>query len=201
MACSAEFELGFKDGFTDYLYAGGTGEPPPVPPRCLWNLDYRTPRGRQAADDWFAGFRCGAAVVRENGYREKMLLPSSLSTSKPAVPPAVPMQLQPGEPFEVIPTPISPSASTLSTPAAEKTGGPVDPPLRMVPAPLSLAPLTQPDDKSDGLVEPPPKMLPTPISRTVPASSTPPDDKSGESVEPPVRVLPAPISPTAASAS
>ena len=53
---------GFKDGFVEYVFAGGTGEPPPVPPRQYWNVDKRNPRGHMAATDWFAGFRHGAQV-------------------------------------------------------------------------------------------------------------------------------------------
>src|ERR1700737_2929218 len=34
---SSDFARGFKVGYSDYLYAGGTGAPPPVPPRCYWN--------------------------------------------------------------------------------------------------------------------------------------------------------------------
>src|ERR1051326_574706 len=29
---SADYEVGFKCGFADYVYAGGTGAPPPLPP-------------------------------------------------------------------------------------------------------------------------------------------------------------------------
>jgi len=114
IACSAEFEQGFKDGFADYLYAGGTGEPPPVPPRCMWNLDYRTPRGHQAVDDWFAGFRHGAALVRARGYREKMTIQSSLSCNA-AVPSAAPEPAEQAQPIEVIPTrpPTRPLAAPL----------------------------------------------------------------------------------------
>ena len=82
VACCLEFERGFKEGFADFLYAGGTGEAPPVPPRRLWNLDYRTPGGRRAVDDWFAGFRQGAAAARDGGYRETMTIRSSLLPDK-----------------------------------------------------------------------------------------------------------------------
>ena len=32
-AYAPDYANGFKDGFADYLYAGGTAEPPPLPPR------------------------------------------------------------------------------------------------------------------------------------------------------------------------
>src|SRR5690606_14648866 len=34
---------GFRDGYADYLYAGGTGAPPPLPPRRYWRKYYQSP--------------------------------------------------------------------------------------------------------------------------------------------------------------
>lgn len=75
---SQAYVAGFKDGFVDYVYGGGSGEPPPVPPRPFWNVEERNPRGHLAATDWFAGYRHGAQVAREEGYRERALVPSSM---------------------------------------------------------------------------------------------------------------------------
>ncbi len=75
---SRAYVEGFKDGFVDYVYAGGSGEPPPVPPRQFWNVDVRNPRGHSEAADWFAGYRHGSQLAREAGYRERALVPSSL---------------------------------------------------------------------------------------------------------------------------
>jgi hypothetical protein len=75
---SSDYVAGFKDGFSDYLYAGGTGEPPPLPPRHYWRNRYETPEGHQAIDDWFAGFRHGAAVALLSGNRQWVTVPSSL---------------------------------------------------------------------------------------------------------------------------
>ena len=72
------YAAGFKDGFVDYVYGGGSGEPPPVPPRPFWNVDLRNPNGHTEATDWFAGYRHGAQVAREEGYRKRALIPSSL---------------------------------------------------------------------------------------------------------------------------
>ncbi len=78
------YAAGFKDGFVDYVYAGGSGEPPPVPPRRFWNVDRRNPQGHMGAADWFAGYRHGSQVAREEGYRERAIVPVSmfLSNSK-----------------------------------------------------------------------------------------------------------------------
>jgi hypothetical protein len=75
---SADFGRGFRDGFTDYLYAGGTGEPPPLPPRRYWKVGYQTSEGRQAIQDYFDGFRYGSAACRDGGYRQYTTVPSSL---------------------------------------------------------------------------------------------------------------------------
>lgn len=106
VCCSEEYKRGFKEGFADYLYAGGTGEPPPVPPRRLWNLDYRTAEGHKAVEDWFAGFRQGAHAVREAGYRNLVTAKSSLLTCNNFDVPVMPSGiLEKLEPVEVIPTP------------------------------------------------------------------------------------------------
>jgi hypothetical protein len=70
-APSGDFAAGFKDGFVDYVYAGGTGEPPPVPPREYWNVGNRTFPGQDRASQWFAGYRQGSAVARQGGYRQQ----------------------------------------------------------------------------------------------------------------------------------
>src|SRR3954463_5747428 len=56
---SSDYAIGFHAGFVDYCYAGGTGEPPPVPPRIYWNVELRSPEGKTRARDWFEGYRTG----------------------------------------------------------------------------------------------------------------------------------------------
>jgi hypothetical protein len=113
---SPDFVSGFRDGFADYLYAGGTGEPPPLPPRQYWRITYETPEGHQAIEDWFAGFRLGAAVARGSGYRELVTIPSSLPRpnadldlpSPHTESPAPPSEENVLPPPKEIPTPPSP---------------------------------------------------------------------------------------------
>jgi hypothetical protein len=81
---SGDYAAGFETGFTDYVYAGGSGEPPAVPPRRYWKSRYDSPEGHQAVEDWFAGFRHGAGVARQGGYRQWVTLPSSLTDPAPA---------------------------------------------------------------------------------------------------------------------
>ena len=51
---------GFQDGFADFLYAGGNGEPPVVPPWYYRRTVYETPEGLASTEEWFAGYRHGA---------------------------------------------------------------------------------------------------------------------------------------------
>lgn len=74
---SNDYCRGFKDGFADYLYEGGTGEPPDLPPRHYWRLGYQTPSGRQAIGEYFDGFRHGAAAGQASGLRQYTTVPSA----------------------------------------------------------------------------------------------------------------------------
>lgn len=80
-ACNSPTYLtGFREGFAEFVYAGGNGEPPAVPPREFWNADLRNERGQTLADLWFAGYRHGARVARDGGYRDMVVVRSSLFT-------------------------------------------------------------------------------------------------------------------------
>ncbi len=61
----------------DYLYAGGSGEPPLLPPKKYQSFRYENPQGAQAIRDWFAGFRRGAAAAAASGYRNYVVVPST----------------------------------------------------------------------------------------------------------------------------
>ena len=88
---SPDYADGFKEGFADYLYAGGTGEPPPLPPRRYFRSNYETPQGHQAIEDWFDGYRHGAAMAQQSGYRQWVTNPSSVPArvASDQVPPSV----------------------------------------------------------------------------------------------------------------
>ncbi len=75
---SEDYACGFKDGFMDFVDAGGTGEPPPLPPKRYQRLRFQTPQGWKAAEDWYAGFRHGAAVARDSGCRLLVALPGPM---------------------------------------------------------------------------------------------------------------------------
>jgi hypothetical protein len=71
---SADEACGFEDGFVDYVIYGGNGTPP-LPPRRYWKSN--RPNGYQAIQDWYNGFRHGAAVAQASGYRECVTIPLS----------------------------------------------------------------------------------------------------------------------------
>jgi hypothetical protein len=107
-----EYALGFRDGFVDFVYAGGDGQPPPVPPRKFWNVAWRTPEGDVAAQQWFAGYRHGAQSARNGGYRQSGIVNSSYRTDlaagswTSAAPPTMVDSASPlGPPIETLPTP------------------------------------------------------------------------------------------------
>jgi hypothetical protein len=101
---SDSFSRGFQDGFVDYLYAGGSGIPPPVPPRSYWRAGYGTPAGHRAIDDWFAGFRTGAALAQSSGYRTLVTIPASTALPSRAGTALPSSTAEPGK-DEVMPSP------------------------------------------------------------------------------------------------
>ncbi len=74
---SIDEERGFEDGFVDFLIYGGTGNPPPLPPRRYWWSGCESLDGCGAIQDWFRGFQHGAAVAQASGYRGCVTVPLS----------------------------------------------------------------------------------------------------------------------------
>lgn len=72
---SVDYERGFYDGFVDFMLAGGTGLPPPYPPKYYWKTRYQSPEGHLAILDWYAGFEHGASLSSESGYRDLLTIP------------------------------------------------------------------------------------------------------------------------------
>jgi hypothetical protein len=106
-AWTKDYANGFMDGYADYLTNGGNGEPPATPPFHYRLHHYQTPDGLRAMDEWFAGFRHGAAMAQASGERETIVIPLSAapinalgrypdSNAPPALAPAVePEELKP----------------------------------------------------------------------------------------------------------
>jgi hypothetical protein len=177
---SEDFADGFKTGFADYVFAGGNGEPPVVPPRYFWRPSYESPVGQQMMLDWFRGYRHGVAVAKESGYREAVVIPASdmlqpsyqpIATTHarpvpmPGADELVPEQLPPPKDFpgpKELPrkqAPMSSNAPRTSSPYAvvPKSVQPVPPP-----APVNAPP-------SPGSVTPSPVSVSTGASLPAPA--------------------------------
>ena len=75
---SSDYVSGFLQGFTQFVYAGGTTDPPPMPPRKYWKLGYRNHAGSAAVQDWYNGYSHGAKTARDKEYRKRAVVPSSL---------------------------------------------------------------------------------------------------------------------------
>ena len=113
---SRDYACGFKEGFRDYLYAGGNCAPPPVAPwryRCWFN---QTMEGYRAMEDWFAGFSHGAGEARASGLRRFMVLPSSRAGLNDPVPLVAPVGPQPTS-GPALEEPIFPPPEVLPAPA------------------------------------------------------------------------------------
>ncbi|MEO0530428.1 MAG: hypothetical protein AAF266_07585 [Planctomycetota bacterium] len=114
---AGDYAWGFREGFASYVYAGGSGEPPAVPPRPYWQLDLRNPEGSRAVQSWFEGYRHGARVAREGGYRRTATIKVSASLrdcdacgcpDEPTdvrLPVAEPVEAEPDGP-EIVPQPL-----------------------------------------------------------------------------------------------
>jgi hypothetical protein len=114
MGFSEDYAQGFKDGYAEYLYRGGDCEPPLLPPKHYRRVQYQTPEGYQAVENWFAGYRHGAMTARDTGARRWITGPTGLVT--PQVPHGT-VQL-PGRPNE---QPITlPMPQILPTPNPEQ---------------------------------------------------------------------------------
>jgi hypothetical protein len=179
---SADFADGFKTGFCDFLYAGGNGDPPVVPPRSYWKPAYETPQGQLMMQDWFRGYRHGAAVARESGYRDTVVLPASAALPPLVVPtpPSPSGGTQMPRADEVLPPPQKKDSPGLppekkDTPKVPMTSRPLPPaPLPVGPLPVestTLAPLVPAKGPAVPVVPPPPVNGPpalAPVSGSVP---------------------------------
>jgi hypothetical protein len=102
-----DYAKGFMDGYADYLTNGGNGEPPATPPFRYRLHHYQTPDGLRAIDEWFAGFRHGAAMGQTSGDRDTIVIPLSAppinAVARYPESNAPPMLAPPAEPEELKP--------------------------------------------------------------------------------------------------
>ena len=134
---SAHYGDGFMHGYAEYLYGGGRALPPPLPlpPRKYWNIEYRTPAGQAAAQEWLAGAYAGIDAARESGLRELMTVPTAscgAHAAMPAVisvPPAMPVEVVPEVPANpgIPPAPAAEAVSAAPTSSEPVVAAPVLP--------------------------------------------------------------------------
>lgn len=164
---SPDYAAGFHDGFVDYVYGGGSGEPPPVPPRRYWNAGLRLPEGKARAGDWFAGFRHGARVARDNGYREmgtvRGMLAGDPRAAHHAETYALPAETDPPtiQPYQEPANPFSSEDPIESLPTPTRSigpNGPVMPPPvdGSAPTPPQSTPAEDLPPQNDDQLSPPP---------------------------------------------
>lgn len=154
-----DYACGFKDGFADYLRAGGNGQPPPLPPRRYWHAKYRTPTGHQAVEAWYAGFSEGVAAAKNSGLRRwRVVSLHAGPVGPPKLTPGGPPLVPPAGPFAPFPFPHAERPDALETlPAPRPLPGPIE----KAPAAqgYSAMPVT-PRTNVQGPVLPPPQGVP-----------------------------------------
>lgn len=109
---SADYGEGFEAGFSDYLYAGGCGEPPGLPPKRYRHFHAESPRGAEALQQWYEGFRHGAAAAKESGLRQFVLVSLPPPPHPPLPPPSAPDAVPPPVPSSQLPMPRPVSSDT-----------------------------------------------------------------------------------------
>ena len=132
---STDYADGFKDGYAEYLYRGGDGEPPLVAPLRYRHARFQTPQGYQMIEEWFAGYRHGASVARDTGVRRFITGPSALHVGendlRPPFPRSEPWPSPMPEPVKETPTERVPM---LDMPRTLEFPPPVDAPTKPEPA-------------------------------------------------------------------
>ena len=73
---SRDFKDGFCRAYID-IAKGGTGETPPVPPEKYWKAHFRTAKGHEKAQQWFAGYRLGAQWAQADGIPDFNTIPTT----------------------------------------------------------------------------------------------------------------------------
>jgi hypothetical protein len=74
---------GFKDGFAEHLYSGQE-KPPRSAPARYRAVEYQTPQGYRAIEEWFDGYRYGIAMAIESGCRRWIVGPGAETSGQMA---------------------------------------------------------------------------------------------------------------------
>jgi hypothetical protein len=132
---SSDYAQGFKDGYAEHLFRGGDGEPPLLAPLHYRHLRYQTPQGYVAVEDWFAGYRHGAAVAHDTGARRWITGPTGLLCEPPGSVDHAPMP-HPVERSEPLPLTMPKHLPKMSLEPKAPEGVTIDVETPMAPAAL-----------------------------------------------------------------
>jgi hypothetical protein len=155
---SSDYASGFKDGYAEYLFRGGDGAPPLIAPQRYRHVKYQTPAGTAAIQDWFHGYRHGAAVARDSGARRWITGPSALQAEfhggEPDLPPPVQWNTETPRPM-LLPEPnhVAPASSVPIPVGKEPVELPMSKALTPNPGPTLFPMGTEP--KVRGALQPP----------------------------------------------
>jgi hypothetical protein len=188
---SEDYRRGFIDGFVDYLVYGGcrsgSGEAPvvpPVPPERYRHKQNMNPPGYRAMEDWFVGFRHGAATALASGLRQLIVIPvqnpprlgydtgtqTQPQYAGPATPAAEPPRTLPPPEGEMLPTPRTVPTPAPAAPPPPAPGGPPAPAPAGPPAPARPPAPAGPDVPPAGG---PPAAKPVPPAGPMPPAPPP----------------------------
>jgi hypothetical protein len=204
---SEDYAQGFKDGYAEYLYRGGDGEPPLLAPKRYRHVQYQTPQGYMAVEEWFAGYRHGTAVARDTGARRWITGPTGwlpdphgAPAHRPATsidpPPTLPMpQILEKTAFEQRMPEGTPAANDLPAyPHVGFEGPPPAEPTRAKIMGISVPPLEEPEAPQPkaiikGISVPTPEPEPKATIKGITVPTPEPEPKAmirGITVQPPV---------------
>ncbi len=190
---SYDYEWGFREGFAEYCYGGGNGEPPGAPPRPYWHAFKRMSPERNTVDQWYSGYRHGAKVARTGGYREQAILRSPLVNCNCELPAAATTTISEVSP--VMSTPVTaPSVTVPTVVAPEVIAAPQlnsTPPTKPAPASAPPAPADKMPLKLDSPAARPTAVPPVKAPRNALPEAAP------QSSAPPIRIIkPLDLAPT-----
>ncbi len=185
-AYSSDYAYGFHCGFVDYLYAGGSGEPPAVPPKHYLRYHVHGSKGCEGVMDWYAGFRHGTAVARESGLRRLVVLSLPMPHAPPPTVVVGAPQAEPNAPVypSALPLPWK-EGKTPEVPPPTPTETPVEAPVPMAPVKL---PRSQPEMSSPTTPSARPKEPPNAALEAATETSEPPTPELPLGAPPPLPI-------------
>lgn len=169
---SPAYGRGFRDGFIDYVDAGGNGEPPYLPPFAYRDDRHHDAASQVAIQDWYSGYRHGASVAMTSGLREENLIPLPGPVTWPGGVAPKQHQVVGPEPVPSTKNALPPVSSTplprpKAVPPANTPNTPAGPPPSVLPSTPEPAPEPRFAPPGPGISPPP---TPSGVSQAFPAT-------------------------------